>query len=254
MELLGLLVILPVALVVARILAREKQRGAVQHREDMRIWQLGEWARFSGWTLTRWPAVDWGFRLPGQNRDGVSLCLFGVVRGNRVSVAEYSYVTTKTETTYETKVTYHTHTTYDRDGAAYTTRKREANKVPVTKKVKVTHHLVVVVVHRPVAGPWIQVLSRSGPSRIVRTLFGEGSSATGHPEFDSRFRVIASSPEVARQLIGPALAAEHVAGRVPLWSLSGTDLITHYPGPLGDPSQIPPMVEPLLRVAGLLGH
>jgi hypothetical protein len=55
-------------------------------------------------------------------------------------------------------------------------------------------------------------------------------------------------------LFGPALTGEHLAGRLPLWSLSDGVLLTHRTGRVKDPSGAPAMAAPLVRVADLLGR
>jgi hypothetical protein len=50
------------------------------------------------------------------------------------------------------------------------------------------------------------------------------------------------------------LAGEHVAGRVPPWSLQGAELLTYQSGRLDDPERIAGVAAPLIRVATLLGR
>jgi hypothetical protein len=59
---------------------------------------------------------------------------------------------------------------------------------------------------------------------------------------------------LARSLLGPTLIHEHLAGRVPAWSLAGQDLLTWRSGAISDPNQIPGMTAGLIRVAELLGR
>jgi hypothetical protein len=57
-----------------------------------------------------------------------------------------------------------------------------------------------------------------------------------------------------RTLVGPALINEHLAGRVPAWSLAGPDLVMWQDGRINDPLQIEAMAGQLVRVADLLGR
>jgi hypothetical protein len=50
------------------------------------------------------------------------------------------------------------------------------------------------------------------------------------------------------------LIAEHVAGRVPGWSLADRDLLTWRSGQIRSPDQIGMLAAPLVRVAQLLGR
>lgn len=201
-----------VALLAALVAHSRQQERA--HQERLRYW-----AATNGWAYLPKPAVDWGNRLPGRNRSGVSVALSGTVGGRRVSVAEYSYTTSSTS------------------GETTTTT---------------THHHVVIAVHLPQPYPTLAVQPRGMMSRFGRALFGDNATATGDFAFDTDYRVY-GDPAAARQLVGPALRAEHVRGTVPAWSLAGTDLLTWVTGRLTAPERAPGMVVPLLRVADLLG-
>ena len=161
----------------------------------------------------------------GYSSRRVTLMLSGVVDGYPVSVADYYY---QTESTSGVGSQSSTSTT--------------------------THYLVVVAVRLGRAGPTVGVAPRHGLARLGRAIFGEGKAAIGYAPFDREFKVTARDPAAARQLIGPVLAAEHLAGRVPAWSLKGVDLLTFHQGRLTDPARIPELVGPLVRVATLLGR
>jgi hypothetical protein len=199
------------ALVVTSVRAERRRRERIR-----------QWAARNGWTVTERPAVDWGTRLPGGNRRGVSLLVSGVVSGWPVGVAEYSYQTTSS----------------DSDGSSSTT----------------THRYTVTVVRLAVSYPPLAVVSRGALSRLGRAVFGDKAAATGHDAFDRQFRVQARDPALARTLLGPALIAEHLAGRVPAWSLAGRDLLTWRSGWIKEPDQIATLAAPLVRVAELLGR
>jgi hypothetical protein len=100
----------------------------------------------------------------------------------------------------------------------------------------------------------IAIQPRTGMSKLGRRLGKDDANATGDDRFDRKFKVHASDPAYARQLVGPALVAEHLAGRVPPWNLYGNELLAYQPGRLDDPGQVPALVAPLIRVADLLGR
>jgi hypothetical protein len=206
--------VLLVALVVVLVVVSAR-------RERERLRRVRAWAGRHGWTVVPVPAVDWP-QLPGSRRRRVSLLLSGTVGGWPVAVAEYSY---------------ETESMADSDGRRSTT----------------THRLVVTAVRLPVRHAAVAVEPRGAVSRLGRRLFGDGSAATGDEAFDRRFRVRAADPAAARWLVGPALIAEHLAGRVPTWSLAGTELLSWRPGQLDDPEAVPPLAAGLVRVANLLG-
>jgi hypothetical protein len=194
-------------------------------QERRRMAALRAWAHAHRWRIIDKPRPEWTSRMPGRNARGVSLALVGVQGGHQVSVAEYQYTTTSTSTSGSSRSSSST-----------------------------THHYIVVVVHLDVPGAAISVDRRGGLSKLGRSIFGDRATALGDERFDSQWRVSARDPSTVRGFIGPQLAAEHVAGRVPHWSLQGTDLITYESGRLTDPSRIPGLVAPLVRVASLLGR
>ena len=222
--LIGVGVAVVIALiVVAAVVSARRER---ERREALR-----QWAARYGWTYEERPAPpDWTARLPGRNRRGVSLMLSGVVDGYPVGVAEYSYTHTSSTTT------------HNADGTSS------------TRTSSTTYHYVVVVVRLPQAGPSIEVQSRHALSKLGRALFGDRPTAVGHEPFDREFRVGAKDPTAVRRLIGPALVDEHVAGRVPAWSLDGTDLLTFQNGRLDGAERVADRAASLVRVATLLGR
>lgn len=207
--LFGVAVVIIVLLVIrARRMERARQA------------QLRQWADDNGWSYMPSPSVDWGTRLPGRNRRGVSLLLAGRLSGRRVGVAEYSYTQTSTST--------------NSDGTSTTSSQ--------------THRFVVVVVKLPGPLPDLAVQPRAGLSRLARTWFGAGAKGAGDATFDRAYRVI-GDPAVAARMIPDALIAEHVAGTVPPWSVHGDEIMTHQRGSLEGGERIPELVAPLLRVA-----
>lgn len=221
--LIGVGIVLLLALLVVAAVHGVRQ-------ERRRVEALRAWAHAQGWRFVDAPRAEWTSRMPGRNRRGVSLALVGVMHGQQVSVAEYRYTETSTSTT-----------TNAGGGSSTSTSSR-------------THHFVVVVVHLDRPGATIAVHPRGALSRLGRTVFGDRATAIGDERFDSQWRVSAPDPATVRGFIGPALAAAHVAGQVPHWSLQGTELMTYEHGRLADPARIPGLVTPLLRVAGLLGR
>ncbi|HEU4422203.1 MAG TPA: hypothetical protein VFR67_06635 [Pilimelia sp.] len=221
------LIVIAVVLLVGLIVV-----GAVVavRRERRRREALRQWASRYGWTYVERPTTDWWSRLPGRNRWGVSLMLSGVMGGYPVSVADYSYTDTSTSTSHR------------------------ADGTSSTSSSSTTYHFVVVVVRLGRPGPTIEVWPRHGLSKLGRAIFGDAAAAIGYEPFDRAFRITAKDPAAARHLVGRSLVSEHLAGRVPAWSLRGTELLTYQRGRLGDPAAIPGMAAPLVRVATLLGR
>lgn len=210
----GVITLVIVLIVVA--VRRERERKA----------RIAHWAASRGWAMTLRPrGLEWTSRLPGRNRRGVSLMVTGSLGGWPVAVADYSYTTTSSTGTGSRSSTSST-----------------------------THHFVVTAVRLGAAYPPVAVQPRGALSRLGRSIFGDNSAATGNGEFDRQFRVQTKEPAYSRTLVGPALVNEHLAGRVPAWSLAGPDLVTWRQGRIDDPSQIEAMAAQLLRVADLLGR
>jgi hypothetical protein len=215
--------IVVVLIVIAAVVSARRER---ERREALR-----QWAARHRWTYEERPAAPgWTSRLPGRDRRGVSLMLTGVVGGYPVGVAEYSYTDTSTSTT------------------------RSADGSSSTSTSSTTYHYVVVVVRLPRAGPSVEVQPRHALSKLGRAVFGDRATALGHEPFDRAFRVGAKDPRAVRQLIGPALVEEHVAGRVPAWSLDGADLLTYRNGRLDGSEGVADRAAPLVWVATLLGR
>jgi hypothetical protein len=185
------------------------------------------WAHGQGWSVTQYPHVEWTARLPGQNAGGISVLVSGAVDGLPAGLAQYSYTTSSTVMVNNTMM-------------------------PSSE----THEYVVCVVWVPpeLRHLSIAVENRTGMSKLSRRIFGDSPTATGNEAFDHRFKVWAYPPELAQRLIGPALAAEHLAGRLPVWNLYNGTLVTCHPGRLPDPHMFGALIEPLMRVIALLGR
>jgi hypothetical protein len=203
---------------------------AAVRRERERREALRGWAARHGWAYAERPATDWAPRLPGRNPRGVSLMLSGVLDGHPVAVAEYSYTETSTST------------------------RHNADGTSTTSTNSTTHHFVVTAVRLASPGPTVAVQPRHALSKLGRTLFGDRPTALGYEPFDKAFRIVAEDPDAARRVVGPVLAGEHLAGRVPTWSLHGTELLTYRSGRITDPDQVAGLAAPLVRVAALLGR
>lgn len=216
---LALLIAFVVAATVLGIRHERRRRAA-----------LRDWAHRNGWRYVEAPRVEWMSRLPGTSQRRVTLALTGVLDGREVTVADYSYTRTSTSTT------------TGGDGQSQTSTS------------STTHHLVVVVVTLPEPGPTLAVERRGSPSKLGRAIFGDKPTALGDEQFDSRFRLTGPDPDTIRRYVGPSLAVEHIAGRVPPWSLYGTQLLTYYEARLDDAERIPALAQPLVRVARLLGR
>jgi hypothetical protein len=189
-------------------------------REKARRQALEQWALGREWQVVRHPRVDWGRRMPGHNKRGVTLSVSGVLHGRPATIAEYAYTTT----------------TGNAGG-------------PTTTE---THRFVLLVVVLGRAHPTMAVHRRGGFSKLGRTLFGDKPTAIGYEPFDRTYRVTAGDPGAVRSVLAPALVNGHVAGGLPLWSLEGRELLTYRVGRIGDPATIPAQLEPLLRVADLI--
>jgi hypothetical protein len=183
--------------------------GVARHR---RWAQLRQWAHANGWTLSAKPVVDWGARLPGGNKHGVTLALSGAAGGRRTGIGEYSF---------------------HKPGGTTTT----------------THEYVVLVLHLDRPSPYLGVLPREVLDRWGHDPLGTGAPL-GEDDFDDGHRVVGDPAQAAYRL-PPELVAAHVAGTVPPWTLYGTELITWYPGRI-DLAHLGEQVGPLHRVARLL--
>lgn len=207
---------------VAALLALLVIAGIVTARKEReRRSRIARWAAHRGWRVQLNPSVPWIPLLPGTHRRGVSLLVHGHLDGRTVAVADYSYTTTSSST--------------DANGRSSTTT--------------TTHHLVVTAVRVPRPYPAVAITRRGAISRLGRSMFGDGPTATGVTEFDRRFRIRTRHPELVRSIFGPALIAEHLADSVPEWSIADHDLVTWRSGRITDPEQIPILTAPLMRVA-----
>jgi hypothetical protein len=195
------------------------------HREWWAV--LLAWAHRHGWTVTQDPSVDWTARLPGQRADGVSLLVSGAVDGRPVALAQYSYTTASTVMVGNTMT------------PSSTTHECVVCLARVPAELR---HLSIAVEHR------------SGLSKLGRRIAGDSPTAIGNEEFDRRFKVWAQPAEVAQRVIGPALAAELLAGHLTMWSLQNGMLIAYHEGRIGDPDTFDALLAPLIRVATLLGR
>ncbi|MEU8900085.1 hypothetical protein [Nocardia sp. NPDC048505] len=175
------------------------------------------WAWQHGWHYEERPRVAWTGRMPGRNARGVRWMMTGRIGQRWVSVADYYYESSSGDSTS-------------------------------------THNYVAVVVQLERPLPWVGVAARGAFSQLGRSLFGDKPTATGHPGFDSRFRVEAAEPRWAHELIGRPLIEAHLANAVPCWSVAGNQLLAHYSGKLGAPELMGRYADPLLRVADLLGQ
>jgi len=212
----GVLVVgLIVLVIVFAVVAARKERARKEG--------LVGWARANGWSYLQRPASNWPARLPGHNKRGVTLALTGVVNGRTVSVGEYQYTTT-------------------------------SSSGPNGQTTSTTHHFVVVALRLPYAYPPLSVQRRGVFSKLGRSLFGDGKTATGNPAFDEQFKVSTKEPGSVPSLVGPSLILAHLAGQVPAWSVVGDELLTYFEGSIRDPNQIPGWSASLIRVADLLGR
>jgi hypothetical protein len=209
----GIVLVLAIPLL---LIARRRERRWAQ--------ALTAWAASLGFTA--YPAgteVRWTERLPGRRSSGVRYLFAGQRGGRTVGVAEYEY---------------HETTSTSVNGQLQTST--------------VTHRYLVCVVDVGTTFPAIEVVERSSGSKLWRWLTGPKDTEIGVPEFDERYRIATDQPEIAKQLIRPALVQAHVAGSVPPWSLYGSDLLAYWPGRL-EPQRALPALDALLYVADLFG-
>ncbi|GIJ47281.1 hypothetical protein Val02_41670 [Virgisporangium aliadipatigenens] len=209
----GVVIAAALALVVVSVILNS-------HRERRRHDALRVWAKHHGWYLREQPPVDWADRLPGRNPRGVSLSVHGTVDGRTVTVAEYSYTTSSTDA--------HGNSTSE------------------------THRFVVTAVRLPTMYPTLSIERRSGLSKLGRAVFGDAATAIGDERFDRMYRIRTVVPVQVHSVLSPALVSEHIAGRVPVWSVQGTELLSYRKGRIEAPEQIPALAAPLVRVAELL--
>ncbi|MHA6622007.1 hypothetical protein [Pseudonocardia sp. DLS-67] len=212
---IGIPVAMWLVLIAVVVIARSRKRE--------RLRRIAGWATAHGWSIAQDPAVGWTRQLPA--RPGrVPLLVHTRLGDLTVCVAEYTYTTVTSSPS--------------PNGTSTTTT--------------TTHALLVTAVRLPHRYPAIAVVGRRALSRWGRAMFGDDAAATGHAEFDRRFRIRTRHPDIARTVVGPTLIAEHLAGSVPTWSLADQDLLTWQQGRITDPEQIPVLIEPMLRVAHLL--
>ncbi|MET7394615.1 hypothetical protein ABZS66_14095 [Dactylosporangium sp. NPDC005572] len=202
-----------VAVIAGAVVARRKERERVE--------RIRQWAGAAGWRLEVRPQVEWGRRMPGRNRRGVSLAVSGQLDGRPVTAAEYSYTTTTSTGT---------------NGTSSTT----------------TYHYVILVVGMRGVWPVVAVHRRGKLSRFGRALFGDRATAVGYKPFDRDYRVTADDPARVRGVLGRDLIAAHAAGRLPQWSLGGRELLTFREGRIVQPEALPAELAPLVRVADLI--
>jgi hypothetical protein len=195
--------------------AAARYRPTVQWRQ-----RVADWAMRNGWKAEVRPKVDWTERLPGRNRWGVTMLLSGTTGGHEVAVGNYTY-TTIVET-----------------------------KPPNIR----TRFLVVSVVRLPAPTPSVTLYRRGPASKLGRYLLGGSFIATGNADFDRKFRILSKHRKEATALFGPTLIAEHLAGRLPMWSLRDGLLLSYTDGQFRNPAEAPRTVAPLVRVADLLGR
>jgi hypothetical protein len=213
---LGCLAVVVVLVIVLAVVGHRRER---ERKERLQYWAVR-----NHWQYQPHPRVEWWRRMPGRNRRGVSLALMGVLGGRPVAVAEYSYTTTST--------------TNNSDGS--------------TSSSSTTHHYVLYVVRLREPWPAVAVHRRGAMSRFGRTLFGDRATALGYEPFDSAYRISAERPETVRQVFGRDLVAEHVAGRLPEWSLHGDELMSTEAGRIAEPERIPGRFGALVRIADLI--
>jgi hypothetical protein len=205
-----------------------------------------QWAVQQGWGLSTDASLPFDDELPGR-RGRAKLLMHSTVNGRPVAVADYYYDTTESfgSDGDSREVTKSVWVMAVRLPRSYPLLSLERRPGPVSRAFD-----IVLTVLSPVA-----MLLGKGLGVLKNKVFGPGpvSVALGYPPFDDKFVIKASDPELARRLFGPTLVAEHVAGRVPMWSLLGPDLFT-WTNQIKDGQEMSAKVAGLLRVADLLGR
>jgi hypothetical protein len=188
-----------------------------------RRWErLRDWANRNGWTITPRPLGIWYQDGPFEYPRRVAIALTGTVRGHQVTVTEYMYQNGR-----------------------------------LGKGITSWYRFVVVSIWLRREYPLTEVHARGFASSLGRMLTGEQELplrevATGRVDFDRRFRLTSLDPDTARRVVGAPLVAAHLAGEVPSWRASGTELTAHAHGRITSPDRIGTLTAPLLRVADLL--
>jgi hypothetical protein len=278
-------VILLIAVVIAAFVLLVLGSWLSRKREQAREQSIVQWAARSGWSVVKDPQVPWQDRLPGgcspdsgprtrESGGRISLLLHGTVNDRPVAVADYSYTEYHSSSTFITD-------SGDTVGSSAT--ETTNNLVVTAVRLPLPYPPLAVEPRRGwLAGgpPFRGRLGGSGSKMLgalVRLAQDKGlteaidqlvpSSVTlGHQPFDDKFCVVTKHPlrdypgnnavqdrKLAQRLLGPTLVAEHVAGRVPIWSVAGYDLISWRTGKI-EPEKITADVSALVCVADLLGR
>ena len=110
--------------------------------------------------------------------------------------------------------------------------------------------LLMAGLRKPV--PTIAVHQRLDWERTERRLALDRPTFVGDDAFDQEYRVVAPDPAAARAAIGPALIAAHVAGKLPDWSVRGTEVLTYRAGNVGMLTSIPNQFTSVMLIADLI--
>jgi hypothetical protein len=225
----GLIVVIVVVIVVIVVL------GAAARARDRRYRSgLLNWATARSWTYRDdgaavtglLPEAEWVSLLPrGRRRRGVKLQMAGTRQGRPLTVAHYWYQTTQT-TTSDGHSTSHTH----------------------------THHLTVIVIRLAARYPAAE-LQRRGLGlgwglAVSRAVGRQPANLTGTEEFDRRYQIRTATPG-GDTLVTPQLISAYLTSDLPLWQLSGDQLVITWPGAI-KADDLDLKVDQALTIAGLL--
>jgi len=226
----GLIVVIVVVVVIVVL------GGVATTRAKDRRYRSGllDWATARGWTYRDdgapvtglLPEAEWISLLPrGRRRRGVKLQLDGTRQGRPVTVADYWYQTTHTSSS----------------GGASTTHTS-------------THHLTVIVVRLAARYPAAE-LRRRGLGlgwglAVSRAVGGQPANLTGTEEFDRRYQIRTATPG-GSALVTPQLISAYLTSDLPLWQLSGDQLIITWPGPI-KVDELDLKADQALTIAGLV--
>jgi hypothetical protein len=176
---------------------------------------LRKWALANDWRYVRRPAIDWSGRVRDGFTGPVAFALYGVVAGRPVAIAE-----------------------------CFLSKQNSAKQEPEP------FVLLMAGLREPV--PAVAVHRRLDWERTERRLALDRPTFVGDDVFDQEYRVVAPDSAAARAVVGPALIAAHVAGKLPDWSVRGTEVLTYRAGDVGMFTSIPNQFTSVMLIADLI--
>jgi hypothetical protein len=211
---------------------------------------LEQWAVQNRWGISRNASLPFEVGGPDDGQGSATILLHTTVNGRPVAVADYWYR--------------RWHNSWDSEAAAH---RQMIRRTVTTVRLPRSYPRMSVKV-RTGGGGWgafnavMCAIGRasdpvgSALGDLQQRILGPKTTgvSVGYAPFDDEFEIQAGDPDLARRLIGRALVDEHVAGRVPTWTVQGSDLYTLQGSSPIVPEEIPGTLSSLLRVADLLGR